>query len=68
MRTRLVTLVGPGGAGKTRLAVEAAPHQLAHHDDGVWMVELAGVVDPDQHHHRNRGDASHPGFAALRRG
>ncbi len=44
--TRLVTLVGPGGAGKTRLAVEAAPHQLAHHDDGVWMVELAGVVDP----------------------
>ncbi|MET1001427.1 MAG: BTAD domain-containing putative transcriptional regulator, partial [Acidimicrobiia bacterium] len=43
---RLVTLVGPGGAGKTRLAVEAAPHQLAHHDDGVWMVELAGVLDP----------------------
>ena len=44
---RLVTLVGPGGAGKTRLAVEAAPSRLAEHDDGVWMVELAGVLDPD---------------------
>ena len=65
---RLVTLVGPGGAGKTRLAVEAAPARLAEHDDGVWMVELAGVLDPDSHHDRHRGDAAHPRRAALRRG
>jgi len=43
---RLVALVGPGGAGKTRLAVEAARAQLAAMPDGVWLVELAPVADP----------------------
>ncbi len=38
---RLVTLIGPGGAGKTRLAVEAA----RRHPDGVRFVELAGLDD-----------------------
>jgi DNA-binding SARP family transcriptional activator len=43
---RLVTLTGPGGAGKTRLAGEAAARLLERMPDGVWMVELGSVVDP----------------------
>jgi predicted ATPase/DNA-binding SARP family transcriptional activator len=45
-RHRLTTLVGPGGAGKTRLATEAARAQAPHHPDGVYLVELAPVTDP----------------------
>jgi predicted ATPase/DNA-binding SARP family transcriptional activator len=44
--SRLVTLTGPGGAGKTRLAVEAAAALGDEHPDGVWLVELAGVAGP----------------------
>ncbi len=44
--SRLVTLVGPGGIGKTRLGVEAARHAFADHPDGVWLVELASLSDP----------------------
>jgi predicted ATPase/DNA-binding SARP family transcriptional activator len=43
---RLVSLIGPGGAGKTRLAAEAARAELAAMPDGVWLVELAPVTDP----------------------
>jgi predicted ATPase/DNA-binding SARP family transcriptional activator len=43
---RLVTLVGPGGAGKTRLALEAASAMTAEHRDGVWLIELASLRDP----------------------
>src|SRR5450755_1601533 len=43
---RIVTLVGPGGAGKTRLAVEAAAVLREEHRDGSWLVELAGVAEP----------------------
>ena len=45
--SRLVTLIGPGGVGKTRLAVEAAAMLRQEHRDGAWLVEFAGVTEPD---------------------
>lgn len=44
-RHRLVTIVGPGGAGKTRLAIEVAASSLDGHRDGVWFVNLAELSD-----------------------
>ncbi|MBE1560041.1 ATP-binding protein [Nonomuraea africana] len=46
--SRLVTIVGPGGAGKTRLSLEAASRDRAHQRGRVWFVSLAGVAAPDQ--------------------
>lgn len=46
-RARLVTLLGPGGAGKTRLSQEAAEGVRDIAPDGVWLAELAPVADPD---------------------
>ena len=43
---RLVTLLGPGGSGKTRLSLEAADAAAADWPDGVWVAELAPVRDP----------------------
>src|SRR3954471_11964701 len=44
---RLITLTGPGGCGKTRLAFELAARRAAEYPDGVWVIELAGIADPD---------------------
>jgi predicted ATPase/DNA-binding SARP family transcriptional activator len=43
---RLVTLLGPGGSGKTRLSQEAAESAGADYPDGVWLAGLAPVDDP----------------------
>jgi predicted ATPase/DNA-binding SARP family transcriptional activator len=45
--SRLVTLTGVGGAGKSRLALEVATTCLADHADGTWLVELAPLAQPD---------------------
>jgi predicted ATPase len=46
--TRLVTLIGPAGTGKTRLVVEAAAQEAHEFRDGAWFVGLESVADPAQ--------------------
>jgi len=46
LQSRLVTVVGTGGLGKTRLSLQAAADLLDDFPDGVWLVELASLADP----------------------
>lgn len=43
---KLLTLIGPGGTGKTRLSIQVGVEQLANFKNGVWLVELAPISDP----------------------
>ena len=47
-RHRLVTLTGPGGVGKTTVALDVAARVAPDHPDGVWLVRLAGLTEPER--------------------
>ena len=46
--SRLVTVAGPAGVGKTRLTLRAAAEAAGQYRDGVWLVDLGGTDDPGQ--------------------
>jgi predicted ATPase len=48
LASRLVSLAGPGGIGKTRLAIETALAMASRFPDGVWFVDLASLSDPSR--------------------
>ncbi|MGH2895991.1 MAG: ATP-binding protein [Solirubrobacteraceae bacterium] len=67
-RSRLVTLTGAGGAGKTQLAVQVAAELLDGSGDGVWLVELGPVTEEEavvSTISATLGIASRPGRSAL---
>jgi predicted ATPase/class 3 adenylate cyclase len=66
--THLLTLTGAGGAGKTRLSLQAAADLLESYPDGAWLVELASLSDPalvDQSVASALGVKEEPGLTLL---
>jgi len=47
-KRRLITLVGPAGMGKTTVALRTAELLLPHYQQGVWLIDLAAINDPQQ--------------------
>jgi non-specific serine/threonine protein kinase len=45
--SRLVTVIGPGGVGKTSVSLRAASEATGYYPDGAWIVELSGLRDPE---------------------
>ena len=64
--TRLVTLIGPGGVGKTRIALRAAAAAAARYPDGVCLVELSALRDPALLPHTVARGSSSPSTPATR--
>jgi predicted ATPase/DNA-binding winged helix-turn-helix (wHTH) protein len=46
LRERLLTIVGPGGIGKTTVALAVAERMISDYEDGVWLIDLAPLGDP----------------------
>ncbi len=46
-KSKLIALTGSGGCGKTRLALEVAGRLVEAYRDGIWLIELASISDPD---------------------
>ncbi len=46
-KSRLLTIAGPGGSGKTRLSLQLAANSLEDFPDGAWLIELAPLSDPE---------------------
>ena len=59
-KTRIMTLVGTGGVGKTRLALQVGANLLDSYPDGVWFAELRPADRSELRRRRDRGGARRP--------
>src|SRR5690242_6273321 len=67
-RSRLVTITGPGGVGKSRLAVRAAAEAADRFRDGAHVVELSAVYDPALLAHTLAARLAIPGLSSAESG